>query len=126
MTRTEAGGSVGDVGESLYEDSTLSLHDRGITIRGYYFPLAAAKRIPYNDVRQVEIRTMNWLTGKGRLWGTANPRYWLALDMRRLAKHTLLCFDLGRRVKPCVSPDDPDRVIELLRGRVPVGEAGGN
>lgn len=62
-------------------------------------------------------------TGKGRLWGTAVPRYWLPLDMRRPAKQTLLCFDLGRRVKPCVSPDDPDRVIELLRGRVPVVEA---
>jgi hypothetical protein len=28
--------------------------------------------------------------------------------------------DIGRSVRPCISPDDPDRVIELLRGRVPV------
>ena len=95
----------------------------GLTIRRYYFPWAGAKRISYDGVVRVEVRPMNWLTGKGRLWGTAVPRYWLPLDMRRPAKQTLLCFDLGRRVKPCVSPDDPDRVIELLRGRVPVVEA---
>jgi len=113
------------VGEPLYADGVLSLDDRGVTIRRYYFPLAAAKHISYHGVRRVEVRPMNWLTGKGRLWGTGDPRYWLPLDMRRPAKQILLCFDLGRRVKPCVSPDDPDRVIELLRGRVPVVEAGG-
>ena len=64
---------------------------------------------------------MNWLTGKGRLWGTADLRYWLPLDMRRPGKHTLICIDLGRGVKPCVSPDDTDRVIEVLRSRVPIG-----
>jgi len=29
-------------------------------------------------------------------------------------------FDLGHRVKPCVSPGDPDRFIGLLHGRVSV------
>jgi hypothetical protein len=28
-----------------------------------------------------------------------------------------LVLDVGARVKPCVSPDDPQRVIELLRER---------
>jgi len=39
-------------------------------------------------------------------------------------KSTLVIFDLGRPVKPCVTPDEPDRVIELLRSRVPVGGDG--
>ena len=29
-------------------------------------------------------------------------------------------LDIGRRVRPCITPDEPDRVIELLRDRVPV------
>jgi hypothetical protein len=29
-------------------------------------------------------------------------------------------LELGHRVRPCISPDDPDRVIELLRDRVPI------
>jgi len=37
--------------------------------------------------------------------------------VRRWRKPILLVLDIGARVKPCVSPDDPQRVIELLRER---------
>jgi hypothetical protein len=63
---------------------------------------------------------MTWLTGKGRVWGTGHPGYWFPLDMRRMNKTEMLVLDLGGRVKPCVSPDDPQRVLELLRTRVRV------
>jgi hypothetical protein len=36
------------------------------------------------------------------------------------ASQSFWVFDVGARVKPCVSPDDPRRVIELLRERVPI------
>lgn len=104
----------------LYRDGCLALDEEGITIRRYYFPLGSDKRIAYNDIRGVRIVTMNWLTGKGRLWGTADPRCWLPLDLRRYRKDKLLVIDVGRRVKPCVSPDDPDRAAEHLQTRVPV------
>jgi hypothetical protein len=108
------------MGDALYNDSGLLLDDDGLTIRRYYFPWAGPKRIRYAHVRRVMVRPMGWLTGKGRGWGTAHPGYWFPLDLRRARKDTLLVFDLGRRVKPCVTPDDPDRVVDLLRGRVPL------
>ena len=108
------------MGEVLYQDSCLILDEDGLTIRRYFFPLASDKRISYADIRGVQTETMNWLTGKGRWWGTADPRAWLPLDLRRHRKDKLLVFDVGQPVKPCVSPDDPDRVVELLRPRVPV------
>jgi hypothetical protein len=108
------------MGEVLYSDNCVSLDTDGVTIRRYYFPLGSEKRIRYGDVRGVVIESMNWLTGKGRLWGTADPRAWLPLDWQRPWKDKLLIFDVGERVKPCVSPDDADRVIELLRTRVAV------
>ena len=120
LTHPGCGGSVARVGETLYDDETLVVDDQGLTLRRYYFPMGRPKRIRYRDVRRVDVRPMSWLTGKGRGWGTADPRYWLPLDFHRAGKRTLLCFDLGRHVKPCVSPRDPDRVIELLRSRVPM------
>jgi hypothetical protein len=108
------------MGDALYSDSCLILDEDGLTIRRYYFPLGSEKRISYADIRGVQTETMNWWTGKGRWWGTGDPRGWLPLDLRRHRKDTLLVFDVGQRVKPCVSPDDPDRVVELLRTRVAV------
>jgi hypothetical protein len=113
-------GSVVHVTEALYEDAGLRLDEDGITIRHYYFPWAGPKWIGYPDVRQIRTQPINWSSGRGRIWGTSDPRHWLALDIHRGSKRTLLVLDIGRRVKPCITPDDPDRVIELLRDRVPV------
>ncbi len=110
--------------DALYDDGGLRLDQDGVTIRRYYFPWAGPKRIAYSAIRQVEARPMGWLTGRGRGWGTANPSYWFPLDLRRAVKRTLLIFDLGRRVKPCVTPNDPAQVIQLLRSRVPVSGDG--
>lgn len=107
------------MGTVLYDDASLSLDEDGMTIKRYYFPTASSKRISYGDIRRVDVEQMNWVNGKGRIWGTADPRGWLSLDWRRHRKEKLLVFDLGRRVKPAVSPDDPDRVIDVLRAKVP-------
>jgi hypothetical protein len=112
------------VSDILYDDGGLMLDEAGVTIRRYYFPWAGPKRISYKAIRRFQVRPLNWLTGKGRGWGTAHPGYWFPLDMRRAAKHTLLIFDLGHRVKPCVTPNDPGKVIGLLRSRVPASGDG--
>jgi hypothetical protein len=104
----------------LYEDPGLLLDENGITIQRYYFPLASPKRIAYHDIRGIKAQPMNWLSGKGRIWGTSDPRYWFPLDRRRGRKQTLRIPGVGSRVRPCVTPEDPDRVVELLRARVPV------
>lgn len=104
----------------LYDDGGLLLDDEGLTIRRYYFPWAGPKRIAYTRIRQATVRPMGWLTGKGRGWGTAHPGYWFPLDLHRARKRVLVVLDLGRKVKPCVTPDDPDRFIRLLDTRVPV------
>ncbi|MBW0012475.1 hypothetical protein [Mycobacterium sp.] len=104
----------------LYEDANLTLDEHGITIHRYYFPLGGHKRIAYTDIRNVKAQPMTWSSGKGRLWGTSDPRYWFPLDLKRGSKQTLLILDVGARVQPCVTPEDPDRVLELLRSRVSV------
>ncbi|MGA8847813.1 MAG: hypothetical protein WB471_14455 [Nocardioides sp.] len=104
--------------ESLYDDGSLLLDQTGLTIRRYYFPWAGAKRISYDRVRQVETRPLGWLTGGGRVWGSAHPRYWLPLDLGRAHKHTLVVIDIGRRVRPSVTPRDPELVAEMLRTHV--------
>jgi hypothetical protein len=51
--------------------------------------------------------------------GITIRRYWFPLDIHRPRKKKLLILDIGARVHPCITPDDPDRAVELLRDRVP-------
>lgn len=100
---------------ALYDDGRVVLDEGGVTLRHYYFPTAASKRIRYDSIRTVTSRRLTWLTGRGRLWGSGHPRYWLPLDGGRTRKHTLIVLDLGTFIRPAFTPDDPDEVLRLLR-----------
>lgn len=104
----------------LYDDGRVMLDGRGVTLRRYYFPLGTSKHIPYDRIREVRNQQMSWWTGKGRLWGTTHPGYWLPLDGSRPGKKTLLVLDIGSRIRPAFSPDDPDRVLEILAAHAPI------
>ena len=98
----------------LYDDGRVCLDREALTLRRYYFPFGTSKRIPYPAIRSVAVLPMTWFTGKGRLWGTAHPGYWLPLDRTRPRKDTALVLDLGRTVRPTFTPDDPALVQNLL------------
>ena len=55
--------------------------------------------------------------GKGRIWGTANPQYWASLDPGRPRKNAALILDLGRPVKPFITPDDVPAVADIIVAR---------
>ena len=62
---------------------------------------------------------MSWTSGKGRIWGACDPRYWFPLDVQRGSKTTLLVLNVGRRVRPVHHSRGPRAsVIELLKARV--------
>ncbi|WP_236795952.1 PH domain-containing protein [Amycolatopsis sp. GM8] len=84
---------------SEYRDRWIECTADEIRIRGYYFPWGT-KRIPYRSIRSVRRVEMDALTGRGRIWGTASPRYWAGFDPGRPRKKTALILDLGRTVRP--------------------------
>ncbi len=101
----------------LYSDRWIECTDDAIQIRGYYFPWGT-KRIPYGAIRAVRQVRLDALHGRGRVWGTASPRYWASLDPRRPSKSTALILDTGAWVQPFITPDDPAAVEAILREHV--------
>ncbi|HYA67791.1 MAG TPA: hypothetical protein VED63_03570 [Acidimicrobiales bacterium] len=99
---------------SGYRDRWIECTDSAIEVRGYYFPWGT-KRIPYGSIRSYRRVDMVATRGRGRIWGTANPRYWASLDPQRPKKNVGLILDLGRRVRPFITPDDPDAVQAAIR-----------
>jgi hypothetical protein len=104
-------------GGSDYSDSRIKLGPDGLRISGYYFPWGT-KRIPLDAIHSVRRVDMGFATGRGRIWGTANPRYWANLDHKRPGKRVGFIVDTGHVVRPFVTPDDPDAFESALVAHV--------
>lgn len=103
-------------GGSLYRDRWIECTEWELRVRGYYFPWGT-KRIPYSSIRSIRRVSMGFFTGKARIWGTSNFGYWASFDPRRPRKNFGLVLDLGRNVKPFITPDDASDVEAIVRQR---------
>jgi hypothetical protein len=101
----------------LYQDRWITCEPDRLIIRGYYFPTGAPKVVPYRDIRRVTRIRLTTLGGRWRIWGTSDFRYWWHLDWSRPHKQVALVLDLGKRIKPVITPDDPDRVAAIIQER---------
>lgn len=99
---------------SEYQDRFITCTSDGIAIRSYYFP-AGTKYIPYASIRWSQRVAMGAVTGRGRIWGTANPRHWAHLDPRRPFKRQGLILEVGGAIQPLLTPDDPAAVEACIR-----------
>jgi hypothetical protein len=51
---------------------------------------------------------------KWRIWG-GDVRHWFNFDARRPEKPLALVLDVGGYVRPCITPDNLQLVVEALR-----------
>lgn len=61
---------------------------------------------------------MTALRGKGRIWGSGDLRHWANLDPRRPTKSVGFFLDVGRRVIPFLTADDPEAFEQVRRAHV--------
>jgi len=101
-------------GHVLYDDGTILCDDTGITIRWYYFPFGG-KRIEYAKIVRATERSMGWMTGKLRLWGSGDLFHWYNLDWGRPRKETAIVIDQGGPIKAVITPESPGHVLEILK-----------
>lgn len=108
-----------------YQDRWITCTETEIQVRAYYFPWGT-KRTRYEQIHSAQLVEMGTLTGRARIWGTNNPRYWASLDPKRPGKKAALVLDLGRRIHPFLTPDDVAAVETVLRSHgVEIGEPDG-
>jgi hypothetical protein len=96
-----------------YSDPHMTCTATALTIRWYYFPIGS-KVIPLAAIRGIEHVPLGLLTGRGRLWGTANAGVWAHLDASRPSKTEGILLDLVQHVKPLITPDDVPALLEVL------------
>jgi hypothetical protein len=112
---------MNDSGEETYDDGGVACDRDGLTIRRYY-PWGV-KRVPYTSLKGVSELP---LTGankvrKWRIWGSGDFVHWWNRDSRRPHKNVTLVLDVGRRVRPTITPDDPGTVERIIKKHLPSG-----
>lgn len=100
--------------EVLYSDSYITLTSLYILINKYYFPLATSKTILFSDIEHV---TMIDTDGVTHTWGVC-PKYlnnWFHMDRNRKSKKKFIEISMkGRKIRPCITPDDPEKVFKII------------
>jgi hypothetical protein len=93
-------------------DQRITCTEVGIRI-GAYYPWGA-KTISYDQIKSVQRVDLTPIRGKLRIWGTGNFRYWANYDPQRPKKSVGIILDVGQRIRPFITPDDPEFVLAAI------------
>ncbi len=93
-----------------YDDGRVACTDQEIVIRHYY--LMGPKRIRYEQIRKV-LEVPLGKAGRWRIHGSGDFVHWFNFDPGRPDKTVaLVLYLLDARIRPVITPDDPQRVVE--------------
>jgi hypothetical protein len=95
-----------------YDDGRIACDDMGLIIRWYY--LWGSKTIPYASIKSIKDRPLTGLMARWRIWGSADFVHWYNLDGSRRHKDVSLEIDTGGRIRPTITPDDPEAVVRIV------------
>ena len=105
----------GDRSMNSYEDTGIVLDEVGITINNYIYP-GHRRTIPYTSIHDHEVIELGALTGRHRLvgFGCRRPRHFFHWDRKRGSKKQSVALDVGRFVRPVISPERTDELLRSL------------
>ncbi len=99
-----------------YEDDVVILDKTGITVKHYYLP-GRPRHTRYDDIDDVQQIDLGFATGRHQLVGIGplRPQLFFHWDRDRSKKSQGLSLDVGRALRLAITPDDPERVLALVR-----------
>lgn len=101
--------------QPAYEDDQVECTDTELVIKRYY-PYGGSKRIAYSAIRAVKRLDLTGAKAvrRWRIWGSGDFIHWWNLDTGRPRKSVALSLDVGKRIRPTITPDDADTVERIL------------
>ncbi len=91
-----------------YDDGRVACTDDGLLIRHYY--LFGAKSISYQDIREARWVSPLGFAARWRIHGSGDFVHWFNYDPGRPRKNTAIVIYMDQRVRPVITPDDPEAV----------------
>ncbi len=103
--------------EVLYADGIVRMREDGVVISRYYWPVGR-KRIPYDEIRSFTTRPLRPWHGQFRVQGIDHRGRWYSRDRHRGEKERAIDLDVGGLIHPVLTPDDVDKVLDILERQV--------
>jgi hypothetical protein len=97
----------------LYEDSTVTLNDRGVILKAFSWRLKD-RFIPYQTIRWFAVHPLTIWAGKYRFHGMGLTPVWFGPDSGRLNKERWLEIKHTGFIRAGFSPDDCAKVRSVL------------
>ena len=123
LTRLARGLTSGWYRELRYHDGRITLDAHGVTLHRYYLPFGR-KRIAYGDIRGV----WQWPLSGARSYRVHGPgwgRVWYPHDPKRSQRGVGVLVDTGGWLRPVITPDEPKKVLALIRAELTNRESAG-
>ena len=101
--------------DAHYDDGPIFLDRQAITLRRYHFPSGTSKIIPLSAIRGYKATSLGFIMDRFLIWGGADRRRWLPLDIWRPIKSTLVTLDVGGATPaPACTPLRPKEFLATL------------
>jgi hypothetical protein len=110
-------------GPWLYRDDGVRLNEQEIVIARYFWPFGR-KRIPYAAIERVTRRPLKPWHGQFRVHGIDLWGRWYPHDRARGDKDIAIDLHVGGAIRPVLTPDEPEEVLEILQRRVAKARGG--
>jgi hypothetical protein len=102
----------------IYQDKFITITHDEITINYYYLWYPMSKKINFSTVKNVDLINLTLFSGRFKFWGINHLMYWYHMDINRHSKKEGIILDLGRRIKPAITPNNVIQVYEILLDRL--------
>jgi hypothetical protein len=103
----------------LYTDKLIEIRNDTISFHNYYFSIATAKSVKFDEIETIFIKQPTLINGKYRYWGSGDFIHWFPLDFHRSTRDTI--FILHRKNKKInigFTVEDSEKVMGLLKDKV--------
>lgn len=98
----------------LYDDKDVTITDREVIIKCYFFPFGNSKKIPYRKIKSVEMKTFAW---KGKIWGmnVTEWGYWMPGDLKRWDYDRFVAIETGSSITPCFTCLNMEEAYRIIQ-----------
>ena len=103
------------ISDNTYADKLITIADKEIIFRNYYFPTGKKKVVPFDDIEMMTVVEPSLRRGKWRLHGTGGFKTWFPLDVNRPMRDRIFIMSLkNQRMDIGFTVENGEKAEEIL------------